>query len=368
MGDPPEINETDSPVDLRNEQDVSLSESNSTGQKQLDSIFKELEHKIIFLTKKELKRIKGVLSPHYSAISEREEEEVDEGESRVRQGLLQITLNVLRRMNKTNLANILQTRLAPFNVKQHKSRLKEKFQTIHEGMSNKGSSASLNDIYTELYITEGGSGEVNNEHEVRQIETQYKRSESQETPIKCNDIFRPLPRQNKSIRTVLTKGVAGIGKTVSVQKFVLDWAEGKANQDLHFIFPFPFRELNLIKESNLSLINLIHHFFTHTNKLRSTNIDDFTVLFIFDGLDECRLPLDFQNNDILCDVTESASLDVLLTNLIKGNLLPSALLWITSRPAAATQIPPNVMLILNRLEVISCHWENWLFNSWKKGT
>uniref|UniRef100_A0A672MK34 NACHT domain-containing protein n=1 Tax=Sinocyclocheilus grahami TaxID=75366 RepID=A0A672MK34_SINGR len=231
--------------------------------------------------------------------------------------------------------------LAPFYVKQHKSRLKEKFQRIHEGISNQGISTSLHEIYTELYITEGGSGEVSNEHEVRQIETQSRRPETQERPIKCNDIFKPLPRQNKSIRTVLTKGVAGIGKTVSVQKFVLDWTEGKANQDLHFIFPLPFRELNLIKESNLSLINLIHHFFTHTNKLSSSNIDDFTVLFIFDGLDECRLPLDFQNNDILCDVTESASLDGLLTNLIKGNLLPSALFWITSRPAAASQIPPE---------------------------
>ncbi|XP_026096682.1 NACHT, LRR and PYD domains-containing protein 12 [Carassius auratus] len=341
MGDPPEINGTGCSVDLRNKQDESLSESNSTGQKQLDSIFKELEHKIIFLTMKELKRIKRVLSPDYSACFEREEkEEVDEGESRVRQGILQITLNVLR-TKKTNLANILQTRLAPFYVKQHKSRLKDKFQRIHEGISNQGSSAPLHDIYTELYITEGGSGEVNNEHEVRQLETQSRRPESHETPIKCSDIFKPLPRQNKSIRTVLTKGVAGIGKTVSVQKFVLDWTEGKANQDLHFIFPLPFRELNLIKETNLSLINLIHHFFTQTNKLRSTNIDDFTVLFIFDGLDECRLPLDFQNNAILCDVTESASLDVLLTNLIKGNLLPSALLWITSRPAATNQIPPE---------------------------
>ncbi|KAK3524701.1 hypothetical protein QTP86_000981, partial [Hemibagrus guttatus] len=101
------------------------------------------------------------------------------------------------------------------------------------------------------------------------------------------------------------------------------------------------RELNLMKQQNLSLINLLHHFFPEMRKLESIDCDSYKVVLIFDGLDECRLPLNLQKNERLCDVTESASVDVLLTNLIKGNLLPSALLWITSRPGAANQIPPE---------------------------
>ncbi|XP_056599857.1 LOW QUALITY PROTEIN: NACHT, LRR and PYD domains-containing protein 12-like [Triplophysa dalaica] len=314
--------------------------SNPFKKKQLDSVFQELEHKLISLMKKELKIFKSLLSPDYPSCSEREEED-DEDQIRVREMFLKITLNVLKKMKQTDLANELQTKLAPVCMKKHKSRLKEQFQRMNEGISAQGSSTLVNEIYTELYITEGGSEDINNEHEVRQIETSSRRSETQETQIKCNDIFKVSPEQNKPMRSVLTKGVAGIGKTVSVQKFILDWTEEKTNQDLHFIFPLPFRELNLIKQKNISLMDLLHQFFTDTKDLRSTDFDDYKVVFIFDGLDECRLPLDFSKNPSLFDVRESASVDVLLTNLIKGNLLPSALIWITSRPAAANQIPPE---------------------------
>ncbi|XP_073703067.1 NACHT, LRR and PYD domains-containing protein 3-like [Garra rufa] len=223
-------------------------------------------------------------------------------------------------------------------LKMFRSNLMKKFECLYEGNAMQGNPTLLNEIYTELYITESENEEINNEHEVRQIETQSRRAGTEDTAIKCNDIFRPLPGQDKAIRTVLTKGVAGIGKTVSVQKFILDWAEGKENQDVHLIFPLPFREINLMKGKKLSLLGLLNFFFPKTKEIEMSS-GQYEVLFIFDGLDECRLSLDFKSKVKLCNVSKSASVDILLMNLIVGNLLPSALIWITSRPAAADLIP-----------------------------
>ncbi|XP_061597706.1 NACHT, LRR and PYD domains-containing protein 12-like isoform X2 [Cololabis saira] len=220
-----------------------------------------------------------------------------------------------------------------------KSKLKEKYQDVSEGITKAGKKTHLEQIYTELYITEGGTGEVNHEHEVRQIEAASRKPDRAETAIRQEDIFKPPPGRDKRIRTVMTKGVAGIGKTVLTQKFSLDWAEGRTNQDIQFLLPFTFRELNVLREEKFSLVELVHRFFSETKGICS--FEEFQVVFIFDGLDESRLPLNFHNNEDLTDVTESTSVDGLLTNLIRGNLLPSARLWITTRPAAADQIPPE---------------------------
>uniref|UniRef100_A0A3B5LFQ6 NACHT domain-containing protein n=1 Tax=Xiphophorus couchianus TaxID=32473 RepID=A0A3B5LFQ6_9TELE len=240
-----------------------------------------------------------------------------------------------------------QEELADLCQHQLKSGLKKKFQSVFEGIAKAGSPTLLNQMYTELYITEGGTGGVNDEHEVRQIETASRKPNRPETTIRQEHIFKVPPGRDKPIRTVMTRGVAGIGKTVLTQKFTLDWAENKAHQNIHFIFPFTFRELNVLKEKKFSLVELVHHFFTETKEICS--FEHFHVLFIFDGLDESRLPLDFHNKGILTDATESTSVDVLLTNLIRGKLLPSALLWITTRPSAANQIPPQCVDIVTEV-------------------
>ncbi|XP_029935752.1 NACHT, LRR and PYD domains-containing protein 12-like, partial [Myripristis murdjan] len=222
---------------------------------------------------------------------------------------------------------------------EHKISLRRRCEFVTEGTAAAGSGTPLNRIYTELYITQGRREGVNTQHEVWQLETTSKMETLHDTPIRCQDIFKPLPGQDTHIRVVVTQGVAGIGKTFSVQKFTLDWAEGLENQHVSLVVLLSFRELNLIKDERYSLLQLLRVFHPTLQTVTAEKLAVCKVVFIFDGLDESRFLLDFQNNEVVSDVTQTSSVDVLLTNLIKGNLLPSALLWITSRPAAANQIP-----------------------------
>ncbi|XP_060780242.1 protein NLRC3-like [Neoarius graeffei] len=310
----------------------------------LYNIFNDLENKMIVFIKHELEMFKKLLRKENT----RYYGEVRDDLWSIKEAALDMALYFLKLMEHNDLADALQGKRsdnALIEVQQRalKSNLCKKYKRVWEGIAKQGESSILSNIYTDLYITAGGSGQIKEEHEVRQIEKQKTRGKNgdcqieQEEQIECKDMFKTLHEEEKPVRTVVTQGVAGIGKSICVQKFVLDWAEGKDYQDIQFIFPLPFRELNLIKEEMHSLRDLIYSFFPEVKGMRFTKM--YKVMLIFDGLDECRLPLSFHENKMWTDASMPASLDTIMTNLMKGNLLPSALIWITTRPAAAAKIP-----------------------------
>uniref|UniRef100_A0A8C6UJ95 NACHT domain-containing protein n=1 Tax=Neogobius melanostomus TaxID=47308 RepID=A0A8C6UJ95_9GOBI len=414
----------------------------------LDAIFTRLEEDVLMFVKEQLRSFHRLLSSEHP---EKSSERGSEREERSKEAVLNITMDFLSRMDLEPLAERLRKQsAASVRSRELKTHLQQRFSQVFEGVAKAGSPAPLRQIYTELYITEGGASEVNQEHEVSHIETaswkptertitceemfkqqpiraqgveseqpiRAKAVESEqpirakaveceqpirakavecEQPIRAKGVESEQPIRGKGveseqpirvkvveseqpmrakgmeseqpirakgmeseqpiraqaveseqpIRAVLTKGVAGVGKTVLTQKLSLDWAEDKAHQDVQLLLPFTFRELNVLKDRSFSLEELVHHFFSQTKGLHS--FKDLQLLFILDGLDECRLPLDFSRTRVLTEQTESASVEELLVNLIRGSLLPSARLWITTCPAATNQIPAECVSMVTEV-------------------
>ncbi|XP_070780124.1 protein NLRC3-like [Enoplosus armatus] len=231
------------------------------------------------------------------------------------------------------------------------SNLQNKFMCIPEGSSKQKDKKHLDDIYTELYIIDGNDVDVNRQHEVRHIEMTSRKPKETERSIQLNDIFKHPSGENTPVRTVLTNGIAGIGKTFLVYKFILDWAEGRAHQDVHLTFPFSFRQLNSLKGRRFHIKEeALDYIFRKLQTSGNTNYEKsrFKLLFVLDGLDESCLQLDFSDKEE-CSVDGPLLVRELLAYLIKGKLLPSARLWITTRPAAASQIPPDFVDIMTEV-------------------
>ncbi|XP_056889596.1 NACHT, LRR and PYD domains-containing protein 3-like isoform X2 [Takifugu flavidus] len=201
------------------------------------------------------------------------------------------------------------------------SNLRSKFMCVQEGCDEKVDEQRLDDVYTQLYVTTGGDIHINAQHEVTQIDMVGNPSDT-EQPISPSDLFTPPAGKYKPIRTVLTNGNAGIGKTFLIRKFVLDWAEQRANQDVHLILPFTFRQLNLLRGTRRSLAELTHKciqesraiqiealnsIFTALQSSGDAQFDSckFKLLFILDGLDESRLEMDTRTNEF-----QEADIDV----------------------------------------------------------
>ncbi|XP_073805136.1 protein NLRC3-like isoform X1 [Danio rerio] len=324
------------------------------------NVKQQLKNSLDELVEAELKDFQWCLMNDHGCVSKAEMENADRLKTVDKmvscfgpKGAVKITVDTLRKIKQNDLAEELENTQkqgsssdqckTPVDDTDLNLRLKKKlmldYKRILVNNSQTGRRKCLNDIYTDLYMVENETGGILCEHEVRQIESSYNRPTTEDTPIQCKDIFKIHPDTGLLNRKVLTMGIAGVGKTFSVNKFILDWAEGEDNQEIVFIFPLPFRRLNLIKEE-CSLMELLNkYFFIRSEELLSLPEEDGKVLFIFDGLDECRFPLRFEDCEEFEDVGQKTTVDKIVINLIKGHLMSSSLIWITSRPAAASVIP-----------------------------
>lgn len=260
---------------------------------------------------------------------------------------LQTAIQVLNGIEKPELAEEL-TKTCKRAVLQSavKAELRRKHNMIHEGVPRAGQQVSLNLIYMEPQISTCGYGGINPFHEIRgKPPPPQPQVPSPETFIGGNDIFRCPSRSPVAMRTVLTTGLPGIGLSVAVQKFIMDWCKDLANRDIQFIFKIKFRDLwvkmthHMEPGETLTFMEMLTYFYSEVDGAEFVDKQDCKALFILDGIDMFKTQLDFKGTPVVSDIHMLVSLDSLVVNLIRGSLVPYSLVWITGRRAATTQIP-----------------------------
>ncbi|XDV38816.1 hypothetical protein PO909_008148 [Leuciscus waleckii] len=256
---------------------------------------------------------------------------------------LKITLALFEVMNFKKLTEYLQGLCKRNEVRYElKLALKKKYEMVYEGFSPQGQPVPFESVYSDLYMTDGINASVNSEHEFRsKIEELQETGKVNRTPLTGNDLFPTVTTRARHIRSVLSRGVPGSGKSFAVQRFILDWADGKVHQGIFFLIPLQFKELNKMLEGEHTLLSLISTFYPEMKEIDTLEFEGCPVMFIFDGLDDTQIHFTFRRTAYWCDACRPSSVKVLITNLVRGNLLYNAFVWIISRAGALDVIPPE---------------------------
>ncbi|KAK1786094.1 hypothetical protein P4O66_017831 [Electrophorus voltai] len=250
---------------------------------------------------------------------------------------VRMAVRILQEIRKQDVADKLEHACRRVLV-QYELRLchLRRYYYLYEGTCRPGQQRFVSDVYVEPPIFIGGDQGINTEHDVHRPNFIC----NQGTPIRASDIFRPLEREER-VRTVMMTGVPAIGLTVAAQKFIMDWTKEQTNQDFQFLFSLPGRELHLVRDGKQTFLEMLNSFYPEAKHADFLECEDCLSLFVIDAVELCNKPLNFRNNSTITDIKTPATVDALLTSLIKGSLLPHARIWITGHRAASRKVPPE---------------------------
>ncbi|XP_018424875.1 PREDICTED: NACHT, LRR and PYD domains-containing protein 3-like [Nanorana parkeri] len=216
--------------------------------------------------------------------------------------------------------------------------LKSKYSTFEERNARIGEVVSLQSRYTRLLIIKKHRNEVEREHEIRScgrrhLQIMDNRSSHEYLPTDIDLLFSP--DEHKVVpRTVVLQGPAGIGKTMTSQKIMLDWASGNLWQEMFsFVFYLNCRKLNAITK-NISLAKLlcqVCHLNYEQGLLNSIFKEPEKLLFVIDGFDEYKCSVEMRA-EVCENPFQEVPKQILLNSFLRKRMLGGCSLIITTRP------------------------------------
>ncbi|XP_063814073.1 NACHT, LRR and PYD domains-containing protein 3-like isoform X2 [Pseudophryne corroboree] len=216
--------------------------------------------------------------------------------------------------------------------------IREKYEVTEDHNARLGEYIKLEKRYVTLLLIKNYRDEEQRQHEIislgeRHLQIMANRSSEEYSPTPVQALFDPdvggiIPR------TVVLQGPAGIGKTMTTQKIMLDWASGNLYKDkFQFVFYISCREVNTIT-GNLSLAGYLSNYCLlkcRSDQLRSIFLHAEKILFIVDGFDELKWS-PMSDREVCDDPFQEVSKEILLNSLFRKKILKKSYLIITTRP------------------------------------
>ncbi|XP_056139491.1 NLR family CARD domain-containing protein 3 [Lampris incognitus] len=266
-------------------------------------------------------------------------------------------ISTLQGLQKTSEANELKEKCSRGVIRFHmKQYLIRKHQYLYEGVTRHGRHNLFDAIYVEPQISTCGHGGVDPYHELRLQPPMPCQVPSPDSFVGVNNLFHLKKDNSQRVRTVLTTGIPGIGLSVVTAKFCRDWAQDRFNRDMQFVIPLSFSNLWILQNYHLppskkmSLMEVIQYYYVVFCGTKYLEEPDCRCLIIMDSYDCYQDALDWKSTPIITDIYTPVPLDTLIVNLIRGNLLPAAHIWILGRRAAVSDIPAELIDVVTEIQ------------------
>ncbi|KAM9149514.1 NACHT, LRR and PYD domains-containing protein 3-like isoform 1-T1 [Pangshura tecta] len=227
--------------------------------------------------------------------------------------------------------------------KEYREHIQGEYQKIEDRNARMGEHVNLDQRYTELLIIKEYRQREEKEHEIITRGRKHTELMAHQTSLaKINVLFDP-GRNQQITKTVVLQGAAGIGKTMTARKIMLDWAAGKLYQKkFDYVFYINCRKINLVTVEQSMADLVLDNCPNGKGPIKEIFEKPEKLLFLIDGFDELNSGLDMEEDSLWSDPFEKKPVKIILCSLLRKKVLQKSFLLITTRPTALEKLKQNL--------------------------
>ncbi|XP_043405253.1 NACHT, LRR and PYD domains-containing protein 3 [Chelonia mydas] len=222
---------------------------------------------------------------------------------------------------------------------KYREHIQNEYSSIKDMNARLGENVKLNSRYTKLIIVNEHRHKKQREHEIIALGRRHAEIMTKHTsPITVGDLF-DSDEDGQSPHIVVLQGVAGIGKTLTAKKIMLDWANGELYQSrFDYVFYINCREINFFREHRSVEDLILKNCPDQNAPTKEILMNPEKLLFIIDGFDELKFSFDQLTSNQCSDPCEKQPVEIILSSLFRKKVLLKSYLIITTRPVALEEL------------------------------